>query len=182
MRIDGDVASTGRRTVRQDGDDDDSHRFSCLRLRRVVASGSFHVIINFANTSAATHDILRRGLPDSPLYNGQIQSIGPRYCYISEAKIVTFAEKTEHQLFMEPESEDGNEYYLNRLLFIFAHGDIQLEALKTIPALLPTYRIYRPGYAIEYDFFDPTQLSHTLESRVVDLTIPRRAGQRHYRI
>ena len=117
-------------------------------------------------TNAATHEVLRRGLPDSPLYNGQIQSIGPRYCPSIETKIVTFADKEAHQLFLEPEGETTNEYYLNGFSSSLPI-DIQLEALRTIPALADV-QIYRPGYAIEYDFFDPTQLRHTLETKLVD--------------
>lgn len=116
-------------------------------------------------TSAATHEVLRRGLPDSPLYNGQIQSIGPRYCPSIETKIVTFADKDSHQLFLEPEGETTNEYYLNGFSSSLPIN-IQLEALRTIPALADV-QIYRPGYAIEYDFFDPTQLHHTLETKPV---------------
>lgn len=116
-------------------------------------------------TNERTHEVLRRGLPDSPLYNGQIQSIGPRYCPSIETKIVTFADKTEHQLFLEPEGEESQEFYLNGFSSSLPI-DIQIEALKTIPALADV-RIYRPGYAIEYDFFDPTQLRHTLETKLV---------------
>lgn len=116
-------------------------------------------------TNERTHEVLRRGLPDSPLYNGQIQSIGPRYCPSIETKIVTFADKTEHQLFLEPEGEESQEFYLNGFSSSLSI-DIQIEALKTIPALADV-RIYRPGYAIEYDFFDPTQLRHTLETKLV---------------
>jgi len=116
-------------------------------------------------TSPATHEVLRRGLPDSPLYNGQIQSIGPRYCPSIETKIVTFADKDSHQLFLEPEGETTNEYYLNGFSSSLPIN-IQLEALRTIPALSDV-QIYRPGYAIEYDFFDPTQLHHTLETKPV---------------
>lgn len=116
-------------------------------------------------TSPATHEVLRRGLPDSPLYNGQIQSIGPRYCPSIETKIETFADKDSHQLFLEPEGETTNEYYLNGFSSSLPIN-IQLEALRTIPALADV-QIYRPGYAIEYDFFDPTQLHHTLETKPV---------------
>lgn len=116
-------------------------------------------------TSAATHAILREGLPDSPLYNGQIQSIGPRYCPSIETKIVTFAEKNEHQLFLEPEGETTTEFYLNGFSSSLPL-QVQIDALHTIPALADVH-IYRPGYAIEYDFFDPTQLYHTLETKLV---------------
>lgn len=116
-------------------------------------------------TNEACHEVLRAALDRSPLYNGQIQSIGPRYCPSIETKIVTFAEKTQHQLFLEPEGERTNEYYINGFSSSLPL-EVQLEALHQIPALRDV-RLYRPGYAIEYDFFDPTQLHHTLESRVV---------------
>lgn len=161
VRIDGRSIDWSK-TVRQDGDDDELHKFSYLpSSRRILRQQPCHLVY----TNEATHEILRQGLPDSPLYNGQIQSIGPRYCPSIETKIVTFADKTEHQLFIEPEAEDGNEYYLNGFSSSLPM-DIQLRALKTIPAFADV-QIYRPGYAIEYDFFDPTQLHHTLESRVV---------------
>lgn len=118
------------------------------------------------NTNSATHEILRQGLPDSPLYNGQIQSIGPRYCPSIETKIVTFADRDSHQLHLEPEGEDTQEFYLNGFSSSLPL-DIQIKALTTIPALKDVV-IYRPGYAIEYDFFDPTQLYHTLESKIID--------------
>lgn len=117
------------------------------------------------NTNNDTHEILRKGLPDSPLYNGQIQSIGPRYCPSIETKIVTFADKDSHQLHLEPEGETTNEFYLNGFSSSLPL-DIQIEALRTIPAL-ESVQIYRPGYAIEYDFFDPTQLHHSLESKLI---------------
>ncbi|MGL5227452.1 MAG: FAD-dependent oxidoreductase, partial [Bacteroidales bacterium] len=107
----------------------------------------------------------RDGLADSPLYNGQIQSIGPRYCPSIETKIVTFAEKTRHQLFLEPEGETTQEYYLNGFSSSLPL-DVQLRALKEIPAFR-NIRIYRPGYAIEYDFFDPTELNHSLETKKI---------------
>lgn len=116
-------------------------------------------------TNPETCDILRKGLPDSPLYNGQIQSIGPRYCPSIETKIVTFTDKTEHQLFLEPEGETTTEYYLNGFSSSMPM-DIQISALSTVPALAGA-QLYRPGYAIEYDFFDPTQLKHTLETNLV---------------
>lgn len=117
------------------------------------------------NTNPLTHEILREGLPDSPLYNGQIKSIGPRYCPSIETKIVTFADRESHQLHLEPEGEETQEYYLNGFSSSLPL-DIQLKALQTIPALKDVV-IYRPGYAIEYDFFDPTQLHHTLESKIL---------------
>ena len=116
-------------------------------------------------TNEACHEVLRAALDRSPLYNGQIQSIGPRYCPSIETKIVTFEEKTQHQLFLEPEGERTNEYYINGFSSSLPL-EVQLEALRQIPALRDV-RLYRPGYAIEYDFFDPTQLHHTLESKVV---------------
>jgi len=114
-------------------------------------------------TNEACHDVLREGLPDSPLYNGQIASIGPRYCPSIETKIVTFADKTQHQLFLEPEGETTQEYYLNGFSSSLPL-QVQLRALQQIPAFRDIH-IYRPGYAIEYDFFDPTQLHHSLETK-----------------
>lgn len=116
-------------------------------------------------TNPETHRILREALEDSPLYNGQIQSIGPRYCPSIETKIVTFADKNEHQLFIEPEGAETHEYYLNGFSSSMPI-DVQIRALKTIPALR-NVQLYRPGYAIEYDYFDPTQLERTLETRLV---------------
>ncbi|MBO4802215.1 MAG: tRNA uridine-5-carboxymethylaminomethyl(34) synthesis enzyme MnmG [Bacteroidaceae bacterium] len=116
-------------------------------------------------TNEAVHARLRAGLPDSPLYNGQIQSIGPRYCPSIETKLVTFPDKDQHQLFLEPEGTSTNEYYLNGFSSSLPI-DVQIEALKLIPAFR-NLEIFRPGYAIEYDFFDPTQLHHSLESRVI---------------
>ena len=117
-------------------------------------------------TNAEVHEILRRGLPDSPLYNGQIHSIGPRYCPSIETKLVTFPGRDSHPLFLEPEGTDTNEMYLNGFSSSMP-WDIQLEALHHVPALRDA-KIYRPGYAIEYDFFDPTQLKHSLESKLVE--------------
>lgn len=116
-------------------------------------------------TNPETHKILHQGLPESPLYNGQIQSIGPRYCPSIETKIVTFADKDEHHLFLEPEGAQTTEYYLNGFSSSLPF-DIQMRALQTIPALR-NVQILRPGYAIEYDFFPPTQLLHTLETRKI---------------
>ncbi|MCC8037528.1 MAG: tRNA uridine-5-carboxymethylaminomethyl(34) synthesis enzyme MnmG [Bacteroidales bacterium] len=142
--------------------DDDFHRFSYLpEVRRELRQLPCAIVY----TNERTHEVLRAGLPDSPLYNGQIQSIGPRYCPSIETKIVTFADKTEHQLFLEPEGEDTQEYYLNGFSSSLPLN-IQIEALHTIPALRDV-QIYRPGYAIEYDFFDPTQLYHTLETKLL---------------
>ena len=117
------------------------------------------------NTNEEVHKILRSGLVDSPLYNGQIQSIGPRYCPSIETKIVTFAEKDHHQLFLEPEGESTREMYLNGFSSSLPM-EIQISALKKIPAFRDIV-VYRPGYAIEYDYFDPTQLKHSLESKIV---------------
>lgn len=148
-------------TVPQQGDDD-FHKFSYLPgVRRELKQRECYITY----TNASTHEILRQGLPDSPLYNGQIQSIGPRYCPSIETKIVTFADKDEHQLFLEPEGEDTQEFYLNGFSSSLPL-DVQVNALSTVPALADV-RIYRPGYAIEYDFFDPTQLLHTLETKLV---------------
>ncbi len=117
-------------------------------------------------TNEQVHETLRSGLADSPLYNGQIQSIGPRYCPSIETKLVTFPDRPQHLLFLEPEGEDTNEMYLNGFSSSLPM-DVQIEALKKISALRDL-RVYRPGYAIEYDFFDPTQLKHSLESKVID--------------
>lgn len=117
-------------------------------------------------TNEQTHEILRAGLPESPLYNGQIQSVGPRYCPSIETKIVTFADKNQHQLFLEPEGETTQEYYLNGFSSSLPLH-VQLNALRTIKGL-ENVQVYRPGYAIEYDYFDPTQLNPTLESKLVD--------------
>jgi tRNA uridine 5-carboxymethylaminomethyl modification enzyme len=113
------------------------------------------------NTNEEVHEILKSGLADSPLYNGQIQSIGPRYCPSIETKLVTFPEREKHPLFLEPEGEDTNEMYLNGFSSSLPM-DVQIEALKKMPAFRDV-KVYRPGYAIEYDFFDPTQLNHSLE-------------------
>ena len=116
-------------------------------------------------TNEEVHRILRQGLPDSPLFNGQIKSIGPRYCPSIETKIVTFPDKTEHQLFLEPEGETTREFYLNGFSSSLPL-EIQLNALQKIPAF-KDIQIYRPGYAIEYDYFDPTQLLHNLETKKI---------------
>ena len=118
------------------------------------------------NTNAEVHEMLRSGLADSPLYNGQIQSIGPRYCPSIETKLVTFPDRDKHPLFLEPEGENTNEMYLNGFSSSLPM-EIQIEALKKIPAFRDI-KVYRPGYAIEYDFFDPTQLYHSLESKIID--------------
>lgn len=129
-----------------------------------VRGGSLPCWITYTNE--AVHERLRAGLPDSPLYNGQIQSIGPRYCPSIETKLVTFPDKDQHQLFLEPEGTNTNEYYLNGFSSSLPI-DVQIEALRLIPAFR-NLEVYRPGYAIEYDFFDPTQLHHSLESRVIN--------------
>lgn len=142
--------------------DNDYQKFSYLpTVKRELKQRCCYTIY----TNPVTHDILRDSLPDSPLYNGQIQSIGPRYCPSIETKIVTFADKEEHQLFLEPEGEDTQEFYLNGFSSSLPL-DTQIKALESIPALSDV-QIYRPGYAIEYDFFDPTQLLHTLETKLV---------------
>lgn len=142
--------------------EDDFHKFSFLDFKpRPLKQRSCWTIY----TNEQVHDILRAGLPDSPLYNGQIQSIGPRYCPSIETKIVTFPDKTEHQLFLEPEGETTQEYYLNGFSSSLPL-DVQVRALQAIPALRDV-RIYRPGYAIEYDYFDPTQLNHNLETKQI---------------
>lgn len=147
--------------VEQQGEDD-FHKFSYLDFTpRPLKQRSCWTIY----TNEEVHDILRKGLPDSPLYNGQIKSIGPRYCPSIETKIVTFADKTEHQLFLEPEGETTQEYYLNGFSSSLPI-DIQIAAMQKVPALRDV-QIYRPGYAIEYDFFDPTQLNHTLETKLL---------------
>lgn len=148
-------------TTPQEGEDD-FHQFSYLPgVSRELKQRKCYTVF----TNPTTHDILRNGLPDSPLYNGQIQSIGPRYCPSIETKIVTFADKQEHQLFLEPEGEDTQEFYLNGFSSSLPLN-IQIDALRTVPALADV-QIYRPGYAIEYDFFDPTQLHHTLETKLI---------------
>lgn len=145
------------------GGEDDFHKFSYLDFKpRPLKQLPCYMVY----TNEKVHEILRDGLPDSPLYNGQIQSIGPRYCPSIETKIVTFADKTRHQLFLEPEGETTQEYYLNGFSSSLPL-DIQLRALKEIPAFR-NIRIYRPGYAIEYDYFDPTQLHHTLETKKLE--------------
>lgn len=142
--------------------DHDFHKFSYLDYPTPILKQRPCWMIY---TTEACHEVLRSGLPDSPLYNGQIQSIGPRYCPSIETKIVTFPDKTRHQLFLEPEGETTQEYYLNGFSSSLPL-EVQLEALKQIPALR-NVKIYRPGYAIEYDFFDPTQLKHTLETKSI---------------
>ncbi len=146
---------------RQDGEDD-FHKFSFMGERRPLEQLPCWITY----TNPQVHERLRAALPDSPLFNGQIQSIGPRYCPSIETKLVTFADKQEHMLFLEPEGSDTNEYYLNGFSSSLPI-DAQMEALRMIPAFRDL-QIYRPGYAIEYDYFDPTQLRHSLESKVVE--------------
>lgn len=140
----------------------DFHKFSYLDepLRPLKQLPCFTL-----NTNEEVHEVLRNGLADSPLYNGQIKSIGPRYCPSIETKIVTFGEKDSHPLFLEPEGENSTEYYLNGFSSSLPL-EVQLNALQKIPAF-KNIHIFRPGYAIEYDFFDPTQLLHTLETKLV---------------
>ena len=147
--------------VRQDGDND-WHKFSYLdTVKRELKQMPCWITY----TNPKTHEALRTGLADSPLFNGQIQSIGPRYCPSIETKIVTFADKEMHQLFLEPEGVDSNEYYVNGFSSSLP-WQIQLAGLKTVKGLEDVV-LYRPGYAIEYDFFDPTQLHHTLETKQI---------------
>ena len=140
----------------------DFHQFSFMGKHRVLKQLPCWTCY----TNKEAHAALLKGLPDSPLYNGQIQSIGPRYCPSVETKLMTFPDKEQHPLFLEPEGESTNEMYLNGFSSSMPM-EVQLEALKKIPALRDV-KIYRPGYAIEYDFFDPTQLEHTLESKVIE--------------
>lgn len=161
VRVDGNSIDFSK-LQRQDGEND-FHKFSYLdNVHRKLKQRPCW--ITYTNTS--THNILRSGLKDSPLYNGQITSIGPRYCPSIETKIVTFADKDQHQLFIEPEGETTQEYYINGFSSSLPM-DIQFRALRTVPGL-ENMVAYRPGYAIEYDFFDPTQLHHTLESKYIN--------------
>ena len=147
--------------IRQDGEQD-FHHFSFMPG---IASSLPQRPCWIVHTNEQVHDVLREGLPQSPLYNGQITSIGPRYCPSIETKIVTFADKNSHQLFIEPEGAATHEMYLNGFSSSLP-WEVQLAALRHIPALRDVHAL-RPGYAIEYDFFDPTQLYHTLESKLV---------------
>ncbi|WP_321439146.1 tRNA uridine-5-carboxymethylaminomethyl(34) synthesis enzyme MnmG [uncultured Bacteroides sp.] len=160
VRIDGRSVNYDLMGV-QDGEND-FHKFSYMN------TGTKHLKqlqCWTCYTNEEVHKILRDGLPDSPLFNGQIQSIGPRYCPSIETKIVTFPDKNQHQLFLEPEGETTQEFYLNGFSSSLPL-DIQIRALKKIPAFKDLV-LYRPGYAIEYDYFDPTQLKHTLESKII---------------
>ncbi|GAB1416431.1 tRNA uridine-5-carboxymethylaminomethyl(34) synthesis enzyme MnmG [Paludibacter sp.] len=149
------------KTTEQPGDND-FHKFSFLEdVKRELKQMSCWITY----TNEKTHDVLREGLEDSPLYNGQIVSIGPRYCPSIETKIVTFADKLSHQIFIEPEGVDSWEYYINGFSSSLPY-DVQIRALKTVPGLENAH-IFRPGYAIEYDFFDPTQLKPTLETKLI---------------
>ena len=159
VRIDGRSVHFDEMEI-QDGEND-YHKFSFMGEARKLKQLPCWT----TSTNAEVHEILRSGLPDSPLYNGQIQSIGPRYCPSIETKLVTFADKDSHHLFLEPEGESTQEYYLNGFSSSLPM-DIQIAALKKIPCFRDI-QIYRPGYAIEYDFFDPTQLTHSLESKIV---------------
>jgi len=160
MRIDG-RSIDFTKTTEQKGDDD-FHKFSYLKdVKRELKQMSCRLTA----TNEKTHEILRSALDDSPLYNGQIKSIGPRYCPSIETKIITFADKTSHQLFLEPEGVDSNEYYVNGFSSSLPYR-VQIDAIKTV-AGLENVQLFRPGYAIEYDFFDPTQLTHTLETKKI---------------
>jgi glucose-inhibited division protein A len=157
-RIDGRSIDFSKMTEQQG--ENDFHKFSFLEeAKRELKQESCWI----TNTNQTTHDELRKGLADSPLFNGQIQSIGPRYCPSIETKIVTFADKISHQLFLEPEGVDSQEYYLNGFSSSLPL-QVQIDAIHTIQGL-ENAQLFRPGYAIEYDFFDPTQLKHTLETK-----------------
>ena len=159
-RIDGRTIDFGKMT--EQVGEDDFHKFSYLSsVKRELPQSSCWITY----TNDLTHQILRNGLEDSPLYNGQIRSIGPRYCPSIETKIVTFADKEAHQLFLEPEGVGSQEYYVNGFSSSLPL-QTQIDALHTISGL-ENAAIYRPGYAIEYDYFDPTQLKHTLETKLV---------------
>ena len=160
VRIDGRTIHFEMAT-RQDGEND-FHKFSYLpSVKRLLKQRPCWIVY----TSPEVHEALKEGLPDSPLYNGTIKSIGPRYCPSIETKIVTFADKDAHQLFLEPEGETTCEYYMNGFSSSLPL-DVQIKAMSLVPALADA-QIYRPGYAIEYDFFDPTQLRHSLETKLV---------------
>ncbi|MCD7710674.1 MAG: tRNA uridine-5-carboxymethylaminomethyl(34) synthesis enzyme MnmG [Porphyromonadaceae bacterium] len=160
VRIDGRSVHFDLMAV-QEGEND-FHKFSFLPdVHRLLKQRNCWI----TSTNEAVHAILRQGLPDSPLFNGQIKSIGPRYCPSIENKIVTFPDKSEHPLFLEPEGETTQEFYLNGFSSSLPI-DIQLRALQAIPAFRDVH-VFRPGYAIEYDYFDPTQLTHTLETKAV---------------
>ena len=159
VRIDGRSVHFDEMTL-QEGEHD-FHRFSFMEEERKLKQLTCWTCF----TNPEVHETLRKGLPDSPLYNGQSQSIGPRYCPSIETKLVTFPEREQHQLFLEPEGESTQEYYLNGFSSSLPLH-VQIEALRKIPAFRDLV-VYRPGYAIEYDFFDPTQLEHSLESKII---------------
>jgi len=160
VRIDGRTVDYSQ-AIEQEGDSD-FHHFSFLPdVRSTLRQRSCWIVY----TNPQVHKVLHDSLADSPLYNGQINSVGPRYCPSIETKIVTFADKDSHQLFVEPEGESTNECYLNGFSSSLP-WQVQIEALSQIPALAQAH-IYRPGYAIEYDYFEPTQLHHTLETKLV---------------
>ena len=160
VRIDG--RSVNFSKLQEQGGDDVMHSFSFLpEIKSNLKQKSCWITY----TNEEVHKILEEGFADSPMYNGTIKGTGPRYCPSIEAKIVTFAERTSHQLFLEPEGEDTIEYYLNGFSSSLP-WDVQLRALKKVPGL-EDVRIFRPGYAIEYDYFDPTQLLHSLETKLV---------------
>ena len=160
VRIDGRTVDYSQ-AIEQEGDSD-FHHFSFLPdVRSTLRQRSCWIVY----TNPQVHKVLHDSLADSPLYNGQINSVGPRYCPSIETKIVTFADKDSHQLFVEPEGETTNECYLNGFSSSLP-WQVQIEALSQIPALAQAH-IYRPGYAIEYDYFEPTQLHHTLETKLV---------------
>ena len=144
----------------QEGDND-FHTFSYMSRKRSLPQLPCWTCY----TNKECHDVLKEGMPLSPLYNGQIQSTGPRYCPSIETKLVTFPDRNQHPLFLEPEGSDTNEMYLNGFSSSMPI-EIQIEALRKIPSFR-NIRIYRPGYAIEYDYFDPTQLKHSLESKII---------------
>ena len=160
VRIDG--RSVDFSLMQQQDGEQDFHKFSYMGETRQLPQLPCWITY----TNEQVHERLRAALPDSPLYNGQIQSIGPRYCPSIETKLVTFAERTEHQLFLEPEGVSTREFYLNGFSSSLPL-EAQIEALRLIPAF-KNLQIYRPGYAIEYDYFDPTELWHSLESKRVD--------------
>lgn len=161
VRIDG--RSVDFNLLTEQTGENDFHKFSYLNFEpRKLKQQSCWITY----TNEEVHKILKEGLPDSPLFNGQIKSIGPRYCPSIETKIVTFPDKTEHQLFLEPEGETTHEFYLNGFSSSLPLN-VQLNALQKIPAFR-NIQIYRPGYAIEYDYFDPTQLKHTLETKAIN--------------
>lgn len=161
MRLDGRTIDFS--LCEEQAGDDDGHKFSFLPeiTNREVSQRSCYITY----TNEEVHKILADNLDDSPLYNGQIESIGPRYCPSIETKITTFSDRKSHQLFLEPEGAETTEYYLNGFSSSMPH-EVQLEAIKLVPALRNAH-ILRPGYAIEYDFFDPTQLHHTMETMLI---------------